>query len=222
MNTEKNMTAREVADFVFERYEQAKRNNKSAYKKISAFLIEAQGEHAKRFTGKDVAQSWKSVKGKAIEKIIRLIINNDILSLGMALVGGKEKDPMPDDVKEKLLIDYESTGKHIPDSDIVIYEQATHKIIAIVSVKVTLRERIAQTGYWKLKTKSLSDKNHIKMLLITLDEDNVFAQNSNRTSKTRAIAEKDTDGVYVISDKPLLLSENIKPFYQFIDDIKGL
>ncbi|MBC6445506.1 MAG: DNA modification methylase [Alphaproteobacteria bacterium GM202ARS2] len=225
MNAHKKMTAREVADFVLARCEQAKQkkqSNESIYKQISAFLKEAQDNHRKSYQGKDPAQSWKTVKGNAIEKIVRHIIDNDIVSLGMVAVGGKEKDPMPKEVKEKLLIDYANMGKHIPDSDIVIYERATYRVIAIVSVKSTLRERVAQTGYWSLKTKSLTDKKHIKMLLVTLDEDGVLAKEASAASKSRAIAEKDTDGVYVISEKKLLPSDTIKPFHQFIGDIKRL
>ena len=54
-------------------------------------------------------------------------------------------------VKRNLLVDYGEFGAHLPDVDIVIYEPETCKVIAVISSKVTLRERIAQTGYWKIK-----------------------------------------------------------------------
>ncbi|MCX7997984.1 MAG: BsaWI family type II restriction enzyme [Leptospiraceae bacterium] len=41
----------------------------------------------------------------------------------------------------------------------------------MISSKVTLRERIAQTAYWKLKLSSDKVTKHIKVCFITLDED---------------------------------------------------
>ena len=38
-------------------------------------------------------------------------------------------------------------------------------------MKVTLRERIAQTGYWKFKLLQDEVQSHIKVFFITLDED---------------------------------------------------
>jgi type II restriction enzyme len=50
-------------------------------------------------------------------------------------------------VKRNLLVDFGEFGAHLPDVDIIIYEPKTSKIIAVLSSKVSLRERIAQTGY---------------------------------------------------------------------------
>jgi type II restriction enzyme len=56
-----------------------------------------------------------------------------------------------DRVKRNLLIDYGEFGMHLPDVDIIIFDPSDSYILAVVSVKVTMRERIAQTGYWKVK-----------------------------------------------------------------------
>jgi type II restriction enzyme len=50
-------------------------------------------------------------------------------------------------VKRNLTVDYGEFGSHLPDVDLVIYNPKTSKVIAVLSSKVTLRERIAQTGY---------------------------------------------------------------------------
>jgi hypothetical protein len=37
-----------------------------------------------------------------------------------------------------------------------------------------MRERIAETGYWKLKLKNSKVTRHIKIFFATLDEDGIF------------------------------------------------
>ena len=59
----------------------------------------------------------------------------------------------------------------MPDLDIIIYEPKTYKVIAAISSKVTLRERIAQTGYWKIKLSKDEVTKNIKVFFITPDED---------------------------------------------------
>jgi len=43
--------------------------------------------------------------------------------------------------------------------------------LVAISSKVTLRERIAQTGYWKFKLFQNDVTKHIKVYFITPDED---------------------------------------------------
>jgi type II restriction enzyme len=50
-------------------------------------------------------------------------------------------------VKRNLLVDYGEYGIHLPDVDLVIIDPVDGSVLAAVSVKSTLRERIAQTGY---------------------------------------------------------------------------
>ena len=80
------------------------------------------------------------------------------------------------------------TAIHFPDVDIVIYHPKTKKIIAVISSKVTLRERIAQTGYWKIKLGSQSLTKHIKLYLVTPDEDKTLMM-KDPVKKGRAIVE---------------------------------
>ena len=83
---------------------------------------------------------------------------------------------------------------------------------------MTLRERIAQTGYWKLKLSNDSVTKHIKVLFITLDEDSTLTTKTP-AKKGRAISEIDTDGTYVLTTDNLEESDNVKLFDKFIDDI---
>jgi len=120
-----------------------------------------------------------------------------------------------------LLIDYGQFGRHLPDVDIVIYDPKTKKIIAVISSKVTLRERITQTGYWKIKLQNQSLTKHIKVYFVTLDEDGTLTI-KEPAKKGRAIVELDTDGSYVLSEVDIEESDKVKMFNKFIDDLKNL
>ena len=88
-------------------------------------------------------------------------------------------------------------------------------------VRLLVRERIAETGYWRLKLRASKVTKHIKVFFATLDEDEVFQQ-IFPTKKSRAICKIDTDSCYVLTDKSIRLSKNVKLFSDFINDLKKL
>ena len=109
----------------------------------------------------------------------------------------------------------------MPDVDIIIYDPKTKKVIAVISSKVTLRERIAQTGYWKIKLQNQGLTKHIKVYFVTPDEDGTLTI-KDPAKKGRAIVEIDTDGSYVLSETDIDESDKVKMFDKFIDDLKLL
>ncbi len=72
----------------------------------------------------------------------------------------------------------------------------------MISSKITLRERIAQTDYWKLKLMQDKVTEYIKVFFITPDEDGTLKVRKP-AKKGRAIVEVDTDGSYVMSEDPI-------------------
>lgn len=205
----------------------------SAYKYISQVLTEAKEQHKNAFfqsktalnalkAGKmpDHEQSWKSFKGKGLEKLVEHIIQEEVKKVGLTVVNGgniaKTKA-----IEKSLLLDFGQHGSHLPDVDLIIYEPQTYKVIAILSSKVTLRERIAQTSYWKLKLESNKTTEHIKVFFITPDEDGTLTQKTP-AKKGRAIVEIDTDGCYVLSETDVEESDKVKMFDKFITDLKKL
>ena len=124
-------------------------------------------------------------------------------------------------VKRNLIVDYGEFGSHLPDVDLVIFDSRTSKIVAVLSSKVTLRERIAQTGYWKIKLASDEATKHIKVYFVTPDEDGTLTTR-NPAKKGRAIVEVDTDGSYVLSETNIEESSKVKMFDKFIEDLKKL
>jgi len=220
---------------LIEMYEEKKRKfGIEAYKHISELLSEAREIHREDFRkhptpAGDFEQSWKPFKGDKLEKLITYIIEDQIESLGLKLVSGKKLERTKSEnlskelsmVKRNLLIDYGEFGAHLPDVDIIAYDPKALKVVAIISSKVTLRERIAQTGYWKIKLSRDKATKHIKVYFITPDEDGDL-KIKMPAKKGRAIVEVDTDGSYVMSETRVQESDKVKMFDKFIDDLKEL
>jgi type II restriction enzyme len=216
-------------------YEDKKKNfGIHTYKHISKLLREAKEIHKHDWlknptSNKDHEQSWRAFKGKNLEKLVIHIIKDEVESLGLKIVEGNTLERTNSSrlskelssVKRNLLVDYGEFGSHLPDVDIIIYDLTTYKIIAVISSKVTLRERIAQTGYWK--TKLLHDEvtKHIKVFFVTPDEDGTLTI-KKPTKKGRAIVEVDTDGSYVMSETEVEESNKVKMFDKFITDLRLL
>lgn len=220
---------------LIELFEKKRRTyGKDVYKHISELFREAKQLHyadwSKNPTAqKDHEQSWRAWKGKNLENLILYMIKTEVESLGLKVVSGNKLERTKSEnlgyelssIKRNLLVDFGEFGSHLPDVDIIIYKPETYKIIAAISSKVTLRERIAQTGYWKLKLSKDDVTKHIKVFFVTPDEDQTLTV-KKPAKKGRAIVEVDTDGSYVMSQTQVEESGKVKMFDKFIDDLKAL
>jgi len=216
-------------------YEEKKKQYKAdAFKHVSELLREAKELHRKSWLksptpDKDHEQSWRAFKGKNLEKLVIYIIKDEVESLGLKIIEGNTLERTNSNnlseelnrVKRNLLIDYGEFGSHLPDVDIIIYEPKTYEIIAVISSKVTLRERIAQTGYWKIKLSQDEVTKHIKVFFVTPDEDKTLSI-KKPAKKGRAIVEIDTDGSYVMSEEEIEESNKVKKFDKFLMDLQNL
>jgi type II restriction enzyme len=214
--------------------EKRKLYGSDVYKHISEIFKEAKELHYRDWLKhptkqQDHEQSWRAWKGKNLEKLILYIIKKEVEALGLKMVDGNKlertrSENLPPElslVKRNLLVDFGEFGAHLPDVDIIIYEPNTYKIVATLSCKVTLRERIAQTGYWKIKLSKDEATKHIKVFFITPDEDGTLIT-KKPAKKGRAIVEVDTDGAYVLSETKVEESEKVKMFDKFINDLKEM
>lgn len=218
-----------IDDLIILYEKKKKKYGKQAYQYISELLREAKEQHKKDFTGKDHEQSWKSFKGNNLERLVTYIITDEIHRLGLEIVSGHifERTKVNNlseqlgKVKRNLLVDFGQFGAHLPDVDIIIFHPKTCKVVAILSSKVTLRERVAQTGYWKLKLAADKVTKHIKVYFVTLDEDGTLTI-KQPAKKGRAIVEVDLDGSYVLSETEVEESKKVKMFDKFIEDLRKL
>jgi type II restriction enzyme len=204
------------------------------YKHISEMFEETKQMHHKDWLEHPTAmndheQSWRAWKGKNLEKLVLHMLKTEIETLGLRIVEGNKLERtsgqnLPIDlgqVKRNLLVDFGEFGSHLPDVDLIVYEPKSLKVLAVISSKVTLRERIAQTGYWKIKLSRDRVTEHIKVFFVTPDEDGTLAARKP-AKKGRAIVEVDTDGSYIMCPNPVEESSKVKMFDKFIDDLKKL
>lgn len=174
----------------------------------------------------DPEQSWRAFKGKNFERLILYILEKEIESIGLKALKGdalnrRELDKSLSEVYRNLLIRF---GEYsiLPDADLVVYNPKTSNVAAIISAKITLRERIAQTAYWKLKLAQDPVTMHIKGLFVTTDEDGDLRLSLDRRSpsRNRIIVEYDLDGTYVLNE--VAESDKVKTFPNLIRDLKKL
>lgn len=204
------------------------------YKHISELLREAKEIHKQDWLkhptpNRDHEQSWRAFKGKNLEKLILFMIKIDVEDLGLKVINGNHLErTLPKNlsyeesqVKRRLCIDFGEFGLHLPDVDLIIYNPNNFEVLAVLSSKVTLRERIAQTGYWKLKLLQDKSTKHIKVYFITPDEDKTL-NIRKPTKKGRAIVEADLDGSYVLTNERIEEDNKVKLFEHFIEDLKKL
>ncbi len=122
----------------------------------------------------------------------------------------------------------------LPDVDSAIAwldlkEPWNSEVLAIVSCKTSLRERIAQACYWKLKLLSSDITRSIQVFLATTDNDDDFIIREGRgrfegKHRNRVIAEYELDGVYILRENFDLNweSKKVKKFERLFDDLVGI
>jgi len=174
-------------------------------------------------------QSWKGFKGKNFEKLILYIIHTELTTEKIKCIPGfwlnrKQLSAELSNVYRNLIVRY---GKYplLPDADLVVYDPSTSKVLGIISCKITLRERIAQTAYWKLKLASDPATMHIKGWFVTTDEDGDLVKGLDEPSKrgaarNRIIVEHELDGTYTLRE--VSESDKVKSFPKLIDDLRRL
>ena len=199
-----------------------------AYKYISEVFEQAKGPHKKNFLKRNPngihEQSWHRFKGSCFEKLLQYILVGLIKDLGVEVVNGNQLNNrrLPQTlgtVKRNVLVDFGEFGMRLPDADLVVYKPDNSQVIAIISSKTSLAERVAQTGYWKIKLLESDNTAHIKVYLITPDTGKILTR-SDPTKKSRVIAEVELDGTYVLTDENLEESDKVKLFEHFIEDFK--
>jgi len=222
------------SDDIIEAYENSKLEyGENAFEHVSDTLKEYKKTRKKNWEQnpgkvKDFEQSWKPTKGKALERLIFYILEDEVKKLNLKIFYGhtlertklKNLSYELEQVKRHLFIDYGEFGTCLPDADLIVYDPQTNLPVVIISSKTTLRERIAQTAYWKFKLNETHSTRYIKMFFVTPDDDSDLSKPSE-DNKPRMIVEVELDGSYVLSDN-VLESKKVKKFSELIHDLRKL
>ncbi len=174
-------------------------------------------------------QAAKAVGGNALQKLVQFMVEDGVKSLNsqfdleLACTSDKElKRRNPggdlDRVKRNLLVDYGEYGYHLPDADIVVYRRENLAVVCIVSCKKSLRDRLKQTAYWKLKLQQSPITTHVRVCLVTPDSDGELVQPHSPPRKNYGITQVDLDGAYILRSD-VEPTGAIKHFSSFENDL---
>ncbi|MEM4257217.1 MAG: BsaWI family type II restriction enzyme [Candidatus Diapherotrites archaeon] len=173
-------------------------------------------------------QSWVIYVGDRLETIISYIIEPFANKYGARIVRDKEIQRSKlnveyDSVRRNLLVHFDKYS-YLPDADLIIYKynKGEAKVLAVLSVKNSFRERYTETPYWKLKLEQSEITKPIKVFMVTTDRDNEISF-IKRPSKARVILEYELDGVYITKNKGEFDSSNkIGNLGNLLDDLTKL
>ncbi|WRF73974.1 hypothetical protein FNE40_01310 [Helicobacter pylori] len=194
-----------LADIILERFKDFMREYPEPYKFLQVFyaqekerfLNDKMNEYIKQNKSKEEAsilarQGFVSVIGRVLEKIIELLlkdfcIKNNVKMTNDKILRAKRINGELDKVKRALLVHF---GGYSVLPDIILYQtnKDNIKILAILSVKNSFRERFTETPYWKLKLLQSPVTSHIKVFMITPDNDDEISF-KDKPKKARIVME---------------------------------
>ncbi len=194
-----------LADVILERFKDFMRERPEPYKFLQVFyaqekerfLNDKMNEYIKQNKSKEEAsilarQGFVSVIGRVLEKIIELLlkdfcVKNNVKMTNDKILRAKRINGELDRVKRALLVHF---GGYSVLPDIILYQanKDNVKILAILSVKNSFRERFTETPYWKLKLLQSPITSHIKVFMITPDNDDEISF-KDKPKKARIVME---------------------------------
>jgi hypothetical protein len=167
-----------------------------------------------REIGKSIANSMRPLAGNNfaiwVTKVLNKAFEIEKLPITASTTGEAKK------ALNKAIDEFSKSNKSFkPDIDIVVVKSEKIEVIAIISAKTTLAERVMQTISWSNYLQTLpKDIQKIKLFLVTAWE--VFDKESVNKERVQQL-----DGVYVCSPDVKEYG-NIKKFSKIIDDLKEL
>ncbi|GAA8902857.1 BsaWI family type II restriction enzyme [Helicobacter pylori] len=226
-----------LADTILERFKDFMREQSEPYKFLQVFyaqekerfLNDKMNDYIKQNKSKEEAsilarQGFVSAIGRVLEKIIELLlkdfcIKNNVKMTNDKVLRAKHINDELDKVKRALLVHF---GEYSVLPDIVLYQtnKDNVKILAILSVKNSFRERFTETPYWKLKLLQSPITSHIKVFMITPDNDDEISF-KDKPKKARIVMEHELDGLY-LAKSHFDQSSKIKGIENLLEDLKRL
>ncbi len=181
-----------LADVILERFKDFMKERPEPYKFLQVFytqekerfLNDKMNEYIKQNKSKEEAsilarQGFVSAIGRVLEKIVELLLKDFCIKNNVKMTNDK--------VKRALLAHF---GEYSVLPDIILYQtnKDNVKILAILSVKNSFRERFTETPYWKLKLLQSPITSHIKVFMITPNNDDEISF-KNKPKKARVVME---------------------------------
>jgi type II restriction enzyme len=171
--------------------------------------------------------SWVAYVGRKLEDLILVFLNdfcakNNIFMVKVTALKNCNNNELLSKIRRKIEVSFNEYSL-LPDADIVIYKIYDNepKILAILSIKNSFRERYTETPYWKLKL--LGDKvtEHINVFMITPDNDDEISFKRPRPRQARIVLEYELDSIYLLKNK-FDRSKKVKSIVEIFQDLKCL
>lgn len=167
-----------------------------------------------REIGKSIANSMRPLAGNNfaiwVTKVLNKAFEDEKLPLNATTTGEAKK------ALHKAIDEFAKNNKSFkPDIDIVVVSSPTATVLAIISAKTTLAERIMQTISWHNYLQTLPKEiQNVQLMLVTAWE--TFEKDSANRERVQQL-----DGVYVCNPDVHEYGK-IKKFSKIIDDLKTL
>ncbi len=207
-----------MRDDIFQKFVKSITDGTSSLAKISSFLkiekdayYKLKAEEYKKEGLSDsqsaikARQSWVNFVGRFLEDVIKEVISEFAESKNIKITSDRalksnNLDRELDKVKRAVVVHFEDKSL-LPDGDLILYAAKDDSVAvkAIVSVKNSFRERYTETPYWKLKLQNNPNTSHIKVLLVTPDNDNEL-KSASSPRKARVVMEHELDGIYIVNE----------------------
>jgi len=173
-------------------------------------------------------QSWRPTVGKLLEDLIKYMIEEFCQKYDINVTSDKQlkKSGLSrelDLVRRMIEIHFDDYSL-IPDADIILYKKKNKdiKVLAILSLKTSFRERFTETPYWKLKLKENPNTKDISVFMITPDNtDEISYIHNNSPRKGRIILEYELDGIYLAREE-FDSSKKVKSLQDLFEDLRRL
>ena len=213
-------------------FENFSKSEKNSYSKITKFTEQLKKQFYKEklkegIRENEIRQAWVSFLGHNLENIFEKLIEDFCKQNNLKIIKDKNLKSQNlskelSEVKRLISINF---GEYLllPDADIVIYKINPIKILAILSIKNSFRERYTETPYWKLKLLQDEITKDIKVFMITPDKDDEisFINAKRGIKKARIVMEYELDGIYLAKEN-FEKSKKVKSINKLIEDLKGL
>jgi len=172
--------------------------------------------------------SWVAFVGNKLEDLIVLFLENYCQEHRLKIIKGKilkgtKLDKELSIVRRKIEVHFNEYSL-LPDADIVIYKNYGReiKIVAIISVKNSFRERYTETPYWKLKLMQDEVTRPIKVFMVTPDnDDEISFISKGRPRQPRIVMEYELDSIYLAREQ-FDASDRVKGLDQLLIDLGKL
>lgn len=221
-----------LADIILERFKDFIKEQPEPYKFLQVFYVQEKerflndkmNDYIKQNKSKEEAsilarQGFVSAIGRVLEKIIELLlkdfcIKNNVKMTNDKILRAKCINGELDKVKRDLLVHF---GGYSVLPNIVLYQtnKDNVKILAILSVKIR-----SESYRWKLKLLQSPITSHIKVFMITPDNDNEISF-KDKPKKARIVMEHELDGLYLAKSR-FDQNSKIKGIESLLEDLKRL